>query len=215
MDKSDARPLRSVLFAAGNNREILDRAAASGADSLVCDLEEPATPYPESERVKGREVARAFFDSHDGQAQLLFARVQNPFTGQTTKDLHAVMGPSLAGILIPKVQGPADIHAADALLGCMEVEYGLPFESLVIYPVLETAQALRLAYEIAMASPRVAYMGGALSRFGDIHQALGFRWTGARQGSATRSAACGVAAATTSTACASGRSSSATSGTSG
>ena len=28
-----------------------------------------------------------------------------------------------------------------------------------------------------MASPRVAYMGGAVSRFGDIHQALGYRWT--------------------------------------
>ena len=25
--------------------------------------------------------------------------------------------------------------------------------------------------------PRVSYMGGAVSRFGDIHQALGFRWT--------------------------------------
>jgi citrate lyase subunit beta / citryl-CoA lyase len=178
MDKATARPLRSVLFAAGNNRETLDKAAASGADSVVCDLEEPATPYPESERVLGRAVAREFFDSHAaGQRPLLFARVQNPSTGQTLKDLRAVMGPSLAGILVPKIQGPADIHAADALLGCMEVEYDLPFQSLVIYPVLETAQALRLAYEIAMASPRVAYMGGALSRFGDIHQALGFRWT--------------------------------------
>jgi citrate lyase subunit beta/citryl-CoA lyase len=28
-----------------------------------------------------------------------------------------------------------------------------------------------------MASSRVAYMGGAVSRFGDIHQAVGFRWT--------------------------------------
>src|SRR4029450_7957162 len=43
--------------------------------------------------------------------------------------------------------------------------------------ILETAQALRLAYDIAIASPRVAYMGGAVSRFGDIHQALGYRWT--------------------------------------
>ena len=178
MDKSDARPLRSVLFAAGDNREQLDAAAASGADSVVCDLEEPRTPYPEHERERGRAVARAFFDAHPGgQLPLLFARVQNPSSGQTLKDLRAVMGPSLAGILVPKVQGPADIHAADALLGCMEVEYGLPFHSLVIYPVLETAQSLRLAYEIATASPRVAYMGGALSRFGDIHQALGFRWT--------------------------------------
>jgi citrate lyase subunit beta/citryl-CoA lyase len=28
-----------------------------------------------------------------------------------------------------------------------------------------------------MASRRVAYMGGAVSRFGDIHQAVGYRWT--------------------------------------
>ncbi len=28
-----------------------------------------------------------------------------------------------------------------------------------------------------MASERVVYMGGAVSRFGDIHQALGYRWT--------------------------------------
>jgi len=46
-----------------------------------------------------------------------------------------------------------------------------------MYPILETANGLRLAYEIAMASPRVAYMGGAVSRFGDIHQAVGYRWT--------------------------------------
>jgi len=87
------------------------------------------------------------------------------------------MGPSLAGILLPKIKSPADVHMADVLLHCMEVEFGLEEHSLVIYPILETAAAVRLAYEVATASPRVAYMGGALSRFGDIHQALGFRWT--------------------------------------
>ena len=80
-------------------------------------------------------------------------------------------------MLVPKVEGPADIHAIDALLGCMEVDLDLPAGSTMVYPILETAQALRLAYEIAVASPRVKYMGGAVSRFGDIHQAVGFRWT--------------------------------------
>jgi citrate lyase subunit beta/citryl-CoA lyase len=103
--------------------------------------------------------------------------VQPPSTGQTLKDLRAVMGPNLAGVLIPKVQSPADIHAADALLTCMEVDLDLPVGKTMIYPILETAQALRLAYDIAIASPRVSYMGGAVSRFGDICQALGFRWT--------------------------------------
>ena len=178
MDRAGAPPLRTVLFAPGDDATALDEAARSGADSVVVDLEEPRTPYPEHERERGRGVARAFFDAqHAGGRPLLFARVQPPRTGQTLKDLRAVIGPSLTGILVPKIETPADVHAADALLTCMEVEHDLPSQSLVIYPILETAGAIRLAYEIATASPRVAYMGGAISRFGDIHQAIGFRWT--------------------------------------
>jgi citrate lyase subunit beta/citryl-CoA lyase len=178
MNRKPARPLRTVVFAPGDDPDALEETAASGADSMVVDLEEPRTPYPEAERERGRAVAREFFDAlPPGTLPLLFARVQPPSTGQTLKDLRAVIGPGLTGILVPKIQGPADVHAADGLLTCMEVEFGLPIGSLVIYPILETAAAIRLAYEIAMASPRVAYMGGALSRFGDIHQALGYRWT--------------------------------------
>jgi citrate lyase subunit beta/citryl-CoA lyase len=129
-------------------------------------------------RAGARHIVSEFFAQlPDDPAPLWFARVQAVDTGQTLKDLRAVMHEKLAGILLPKVQGPRDIHGADALLNCMEVEAGLPLQSTIIYPILETAQALRLAYDIAMASERVLYMGGAVSRFGDIHQALGFRWS--------------------------------------
>jgi citrate lyase subunit beta/citryl-CoA lyase len=166
------------LFARGDDPDSLERAVASGADSIVADLEEPRTPYTEPDRVRGREVARAFFDVQPaGSGPLLFARVQPWFTGQTLKDLRAVMGPGLGGVLVPKIEGPADVHAIDALLTCTEEEFGLERGSVVVYPILETAAAIRLAYEIATASPRVVYMGGAISRFGDIHQAIGFRWT--------------------------------------
>ena len=172
------RPLRSVLFARGDDRESLEKAVASGADSIVADLEEPRTPYNEADRERGRAVARGFFDAQPpGSGPLLFARVQPWSTGQTLKDLRAVMGPTLGGILVPKIQSPADVHAIDALLTCAEAETGVARGSVVLYPILETANAIRLAYEIATASPRVAYMGGAISRFGDIHQAIGFRWT--------------------------------------
>ena len=36
---------------------------------------------------------------------------------------------------------------------------------------------MRSAYEIARASARVAYMGGATSRAGDLTRSLGYRWT--------------------------------------
>jgi citrate lyase subunit beta/citryl-CoA lyase len=178
MGKADARPLRTVLFCAGDQPDDIERGLASGADSLVIDLEEPRTPFPESERVKARASVRRLFDAPaPAGGPLLFARVQPPATGQTLKDLRAVMGRRLAGVLVPKVEGPADIHGIDALLGCMEVETDLPAGTTMVYPILETAQALRLAYDIAVASPRVSYMGGAISRFGDIHQAVGYRWT--------------------------------------
>jgi citrate lyase subunit beta/citryl-CoA lyase len=177
--KAEARPLRTVLFAAGSDDREIKEAFASGADAIVIDLEEPRTPFPEAERDKARVLVRAFLDSvqRDEHSPLIFTRVQPPSSGQTLKDLRAVMSDKLAGILLPKVYGPQEIYAADALLACMEVERGLPMGSKIVYPILETAQSLRLAYEIATASPRVAYMGGAVSRFGDIHQAVGFRWT--------------------------------------
>jgi citrate lyase subunit beta / citryl-CoA lyase len=178
-DKGAARPLRTVLFCAGDQPDEIAAGYASGADSIVIDLEEPRSPITEAHRQDARRGVRSFLDSLAGTTggPLVFARVQPPSTGQTLKDLRAVMGPSLGGILVPKVQSPADIHAADALLTCMEVELGLPRGHTAMYPILETAQALRLAYEIAVASDRVAYMGGAVSRFGDIHQAIGYRWT--------------------------------------
>jgi citrate lyase subunit beta / citryl-CoA lyase len=178
MDRPATRPLRTVLFCAGDQPDDVARGLASGADSIVIDLEEPRTPFPESERERARRSVRQVLDAPavDGEP-LLFARIQPPSTGQTLKDLRAVMGPRLAGVLVPKVEGPADIHAIDALLSCMEVDLELPLGSTIVYPILETAQALRLAYDIAMASARVGYMGGAISRFGDIHQAVGYRWT--------------------------------------
>lgn len=181
MDKTSAPPLRTALFVPGDQPAAIEAAMGSGADSLVIDLEEPRTPFPEPAREAARAGVRAFFDGFGTAPHrpLLFVRVQPPVSGQTLKDLRAAIGPALAGILVPKVTSPAAIHGADALLASAEIDAGLPVGSLGIYPILETAEALRAAYEIAMASPRVSYLGGAVSRFGDIHQALGYRWTAA------------------------------------
>lgn len=179
MAKADAKPIRTLLFVPGSDEERLHRSTEHGADAVMIDLEEPRTPFPERERERARAEVRAFLDRDRaaGGVPRWFARVQPPATGQTLKDMRAVMGPSLTGILLPKVYGPEDVYRADALLTCTEAELGLPLGSTAIYPILETAQALRLAYEIAVASPRVQYMGGAVSRFGDIHQAVGYRWS--------------------------------------
>jgi citrate lyase subunit beta/citryl-CoA lyase len=179
MGKLDAVPLRSLLFTPGDQEARIAQNAKSGADALFLDLEEPRTPCPESIRVRARGLVREFLsDAPTGAGDpVYFVRVQPVASGMILRDLQAVMGPNLAGILLPKITGPADVYAADAILGCVETELGLPVGRTMLYPILENANAIRNAYDFAMASPRVAYMGGAVSRFGDIAGDIGFRWT--------------------------------------
>jgi citrate lyase subunit beta/citryl-CoA lyase len=179
VDRSTAVPLRSLLFTPGDQESRIAENAKSGADALFLDIEEPRTPCPEATRVRARGLVREFLDSAapGPGVPLNFVRVQPIASGMILRDLQAVMGPNLAGILLPKITGPADVHAADAILTCFEVELGLPVGETMLYPILENAQAIRQAYEIASASDRVAYMGGAVSRFGDICADIGFRWT--------------------------------------
>ncbi|HEY3833377.1 MAG TPA: aldolase/citrate lyase family protein [Acidimicrobiia bacterium] len=179
MHKADARPLRSLLFTPGDQEARIAENATSGADALFLDLEEPRTPCPESVREKARGLVREFLDTapHGPADPSYFVRVQPVASGMILRDLQAVMGPNVTGVLLPKITGAADVHAADAILGCVETELGLPVGRTLLYPILENAQAIRNAYEIATASGRVAYMGGAVSRFGDIAGEIGFRWT--------------------------------------
>ena len=179
MGKADAVPIRSLLYTPGDQEARLAANVASGADALFIDIEEPRTPCPEQVRVRARGLTREFLDSAPTGpgAPHYFVRVQPVASGMILRDLQAVFGPNVAGIMLPKISGPADVHGAAALLTSLEVELGLPVGSTALYPILENAQAIRQAYEIAGASERVAYMGGAVSRFGDIVASIGFRWT--------------------------------------
>lgn len=180
LERPVTQPLRSVLFVAGSDERSVADAANTGADAVVFDLEEPETPMTEAVRHRAHELVGSFLASQPGEGEgpRWFVRVRTASSGMAFRDLRAVLAPSLTGILIPKICGAEDVVAMDALLLAAEVESNLPRNRVLLYPILETAEGLRQSYEIAMASPRVAYMGGAISRFGDIHQALGYRWTG-------------------------------------
>lgn len=173
------RPLRTVLERPGDREDLVRAAPRSNADCIWIDLEEPRTPFPEAERETVRQWVGAYLREPERATdrQVFVARVQSIESGQTLHDLDAIVGEHLYGVLLPKVRGPEDVVAADALLSNLETEAGLEVGHTLIWPILETADGLRRAYEIAAASARVQYMGGAVSRFGDIVQAIGYRWT--------------------------------------
>ena len=183
IERPQVGPFRSVLFVAGSDERAVAGAPASGADAVVFDLEEPETPMTDVIRARGHQIVGDFLGSRASRESApageprWFVRVRTAFSGMAFRDLCAVLTPSLTGILVPKICGPEDVVAMDSVVLAAEVECGLPRDSVVLYPILETAEGLRQSYEIAMASRRVAVMGGAVSRFGDIHQALGYRWT--------------------------------------
>src|SRR5690349_3409495 len=179
MARDDAKPIRSLLYTPGDQESRLAQNAASGADALFLDLEEPRTPCTEETRVRARKLVREFLETAPtgAGAPRYFVRVQPVSSGMILRDLDAVMCERLTGVLLPKITGAADVHAADAILRCVETEHGMNVGSTMLYPILENAEAIRNAYEIATASDRVAYMGGAVSRFGDIVASIGFRWT--------------------------------------
>src|SRR4051794_3200177 len=161
MPRDDALPIRSLLYTPGDQEHRIAENVASGADALFLDLEEPRTPCTEETRVRARKLIREFLETAPTGpgAPRYFVRVQPVSSGMILRDLDAVMCAQLTGVLLPKIVGPADIHAADAILTCLEVEHGVEVGSTMLYPILENAPAIRSAYEIATASERVAYMG--------------------------------------------------------
>jgi citrate lyase subunit beta/citryl-CoA lyase len=162
---------------AGSDEAGLAGALATGADALILDLEEPQMPMTPAVRERARGLVGEFLEALPETHPMVFVRVQPARTGGMWPDVMAVLKPGLRGIALPKSYGPADVHRADGVLTNAEAAVGRELGSTWIYPIFETAEAIRQAYDIAVASPRVAYMGGAVSRFGDIHQALGYRWT--------------------------------------
>jgi citrate lyase subunit beta/citryl-CoA lyase len=169
-----AKPVRSALFVPGNREDRMQKAPRFGADALILDLEDAvATP----DKAKARPLVRKMIEELGRAGQTVFVRVNDFETGLTWADLDATVCPELYCVMLPKVIGPEDVKRADTILEFLERKNSMEVGSVLIDPVLETAQGMRQAYEVAIASRRVAHLGGLTGKDGDIARAIGFRWT--------------------------------------
>ena len=171
--KYEAKPLRSVLFVPGNKEDWIRKAPKYGADALILDLEDSVPPQ---EKDAAREIVAKMIDEI-GPIQTLFVRVNPLETGMTGFDLEAVTSKNLYGITLPKVQSPDDVVEVDVLLRFFERKAGAEVGKIFIDPGLETAAGIRSAYDIAMASDRIAHMGGSGGKGGDTARSIGYQWT--------------------------------------
>jgi citrate lyase subunit beta / citryl-CoA lyase len=172
-ERPDRPALRSLLFVPGTRTEWLPKAAAAGADAVIFDLEDAVPPQRRAEA--GERVATAVREAAGGPA--VFVRINPLDCWEAADELRGVLGPNLAGVVLPKVDDVRDVELADHLITFGERRHGLPHGAIALIPLLETANALRSAYPIATAVPRVEYLGAVTAPGGDVESAIGYRWT--------------------------------------
>jgi citrate lyase beta subunit len=135
---------RSLLFAPADDERKLAKALAGDADAVVADLEDAVAP--EAKPGARDVIRRVFAVAESGPLRLV--RVNAAETVFHQDDLALIADLELAAVVLPK----ATPDAVDAL-----GDEGPP-----VLAIVETAQGVRLAYEIATRPRVVALQIGAV-----------------------------------------------------
>jgi citrate lyase subunit beta/citryl-CoA lyase len=160
--------LRSLLFVPGDSERKFARAKDCGADALILDLEDSVAV---SEKKAARAHVARLIEPEAKRAWTCIVRVNALDTGLTLDDLAAVVRPGLDALLIPKVDGAADIERIGHYLDALEARTGMPEGSVKLASVAtETPKAMFALGSYAPAHPRlIALTWGAE----DLSAALG------------------------------------------
>lgn len=172
-------PTLSALYVPGDRPERFAKAAASGADPIVIDLEDAVVP---AAKAAARDNALAWL--HAGPHAVRTEVRVNGDPRWAADDLRALsVAPSVAGIRLPKVESADDVRAAVELLQ--------PGASTGVTALLESARGVEAAYEIARADPRLTAIGlGEADLASDlgVGDETGLQWARSRVVMAARAA---------------------------
>ncbi len=80
--------------------------------------------------------------------------LNSPWALDDITEIVAAVGNKLDVIMLPKVEGPWDIHYLDQLLAQLEAKHGVQ-RPIMIHAILETAEGVNNVEAIAAASPRM------------------------------------------------------------
>ena len=158
---------------------------------------------PADAKVAARHGFIDMAKAHDFGQTGLWTRINalnSPWGLDDILEIVPAAGAKLDVIMLPKVEGPWDIHYLDQLLAQLEAKHALP-KPILIHAILETAEGVKNVEAIAGASPRMhgmslgpadlaASRGMKTTRVGGGHPAYGILAdpgpTGARAPSSSR-----------------------------
>ncbi|MDV6010899.1 CoA ester lyase [Haloechinothrix sp. LS1_15] len=150
------RPSRMIHFFDPSNEKMRGKVPdmAREVDVLLGNLEDAVpTDRKETARAGLVEVARTA-DIGDTQLWTRVNSLDSPWVLDDLITLVTEVGDKLDVIMVPKVEGAADIHYVDQLLAQLEARAGLR-RPLLVHAILETASGVANVEEIAGASPRM------------------------------------------------------------
>lgn len=150
------RPSRMIHFFPPHLEKVVAKVPeiAPTVDVLLGNLED-AIPADSKEAARDGLVKVAqTVDMGDTQLWTRINSLDSPWIIDDLTVLVGEIGDKLDVIMVPKVEGPEDIHYIDRLLAQLEAKAGLK-QPLLVHALLETARGVANVEEIAMASPRM------------------------------------------------------------
>ena len=145
---------RTLLFAPGNHPRRIEKALGLGADAVILDLED-SVPPAEKAATRG-PIAHALAQPRACRG---YVRVNAMGTPYCYGDLVATVAKGVDGVVLPKVESAADLHAIDWLIANLEREKGLQVGALDLIPIIETAWGVSRIERILQARTLKPYSG--------------------------------------------------------
>ena len=150
------RPSRMIHFFDPSNERMVAKVPdmAAKVDVLLGNLEDAVqASHTESARAGLVQVARSV-DMGDTQLWTRINSLDSPWCLDDLTTLVTEVGDRIDVVMVPKVEGPEDIHYVDRLLAQLEAK-GRVSRPIQIHALLETASGVARVEEIAGASPRM------------------------------------------------------------
>jgi malyl-CoA/(S)-citramalyl-CoA lyase len=152
-------PSRMIHFFDASNEKMVAKLpdTIAKADIVLGNLED-AVPVDRKEAAReGLVKVGKTIDKGDTQLWTRVNSLESPWVLDDLTTLVTEIGDVLDVIMVPKVEGPWDIHYVDRLLAQLEAK-GNVQRPILIHALLETAQGVAHLEEIAAASPRMQGM---------------------------------------------------------
>jgi malyl-CoA/(S)-citramalyl-CoA lyase len=149
---------RMIHFVPGHNDKVRAKTPemAAKVDVILANLEDA---IPADAKIQARagaiEMAKMLDWKKSGTG--LWTRVNplnSPWFLDDVTEIVTQAGNVYDVIMLPKVEGPWDIHYADQLVAQLEAKAGVK-RPILFHAILETGQGVALVEEIALASPRM------------------------------------------------------------